>query len=161
MPWGKLYTFYPAKWMFLSGLVIFEIGSLVCGIAPSSVVLILGRCIAGLGAASLDSGAIIVLTYIVPLSKRYVHELPRKCSWNYRCSGATVGPRPFQQDIDRLKVNYSLAWEVCSLTKFHGDGVSILISLAVLSRSSVFSSCAQQRRNHLHKFDLEGKIKAY
>ncbi|KAJ5354281.1 hypothetical protein N7541_006845 [Penicillium brevicompactum] len=70
MLWGKLYTFYPAKWMFLTGLFIFEVGSLICGLAPNSLALILGRCIAGLGASSIDSGAIIIITYIVPLHKR-------------------------------------------------------------------------------------------
>jgi MFS family permease len=73
MLWGKLYTFYPSKWIFLSGLIIFEIGSLVCAIAPSSLVLILGRCVAGLGSSSIDSGAIIIITSIVPISKRAIY----------------------------------------------------------------------------------------
>jgi MFS family permease len=73
MLWGKLYTFYPAKWVFLSGLLIFEIGSLICGIAPNSIALILGRCIAGLGGSSIDSGSIVILTYIVPLHKRAMY----------------------------------------------------------------------------------------
>ncbi|KAH8434005.1 putative MFS multidrug transporter [Aspergillus melleus] len=70
MLWGKLYMFYPAKWVFLSGLALFELGSLICGVAPSSVALIIGRCVAGIGASSIDSGAIVIVLYIVPLRKR-------------------------------------------------------------------------------------------
>ncbi|PLB49099.1 major facilitator superfamily transporter [Aspergillus steynii IBT 23096] len=70
MVWGKMYLFYPAKWAFLSGLFLFEVGSLICGAAPSSVALIIGRCIAGIGASGIDSGAIIIVLYIAPVRKR-------------------------------------------------------------------------------------------
>ena len=49
---GKLYTFYPIKIVFLNAIAIFELGSLICGVAPNSVALIVGRAIAGLGSAS-------------------------------------------------------------------------------------------------------------
>ena len=67
---GKLYTFCSIKWVFLSALVIFEIGSLVCGVTPNSLGLILGRAIAGIGAAGLFSGAILIIANSVPLEKR-------------------------------------------------------------------------------------------
>lgn len=70
---GKLYTFYSAKWVFLSGLGIFEIGSLVCAVAPNSASLIIGRAIAGIGAAGLFSGAIIIIANTVPLRIRPVY----------------------------------------------------------------------------------------
>lgn len=70
---GKLYTFYSAKWVFLSGLAIFEVGSLLCAVAPNSVSLIIGRAIAGLGAAGLFSGAIIIIANTVPLRIRPVY----------------------------------------------------------------------------------------
>ncbi|CAG8932599.1 unnamed protein product [Penicillium salamii] len=67
---GKLYTFYRVKWVFLSALFIFELGSLVCGITPNSLGLILGRAIAGVGAAGLFSGAILIISHTVLLEKR-------------------------------------------------------------------------------------------
>ncbi|KAF7717919.1 MFS-type toxin efflux pump [Penicillium ucsense] len=67
---GKLYTFYPVKWTYLVALTIFEIGSLVCAVTPSSVGLICGRAIAGLGAAGLFSGSILIITQSVSLVKR-------------------------------------------------------------------------------------------
>lgn len=52
---------------------IFEVGSLVCGVAPNMVVLILGRAIAGAGAAGIFSGGIIIIAEISPLHKRPQH----------------------------------------------------------------------------------------
>ncbi|KAJ5670686.1 uncharacterized protein N7477_006049 [Penicillium maclennaniae] len=67
---GKFYTFYSIKWIYLLALSIFEIGSLVCATTPSSVGLIIGRAIAGLGAAGLYSGAMLIVHQSVPLVKR-------------------------------------------------------------------------------------------
>lgn len=67
---GKVYTFYSAKWVFLSCIVVFEIGSAICGAAPNSIALIIGRAIAGLGSAGLFGGAIVIVTYTIPLHKR-------------------------------------------------------------------------------------------
>ncbi|KAF2757044.1 MFS general substrate transporter [Pseudovirgaria hyperparasitica] len=67
---GKLYTFYSVKWVFMIALFIFELGSLICGVAPSSVALIVGRAIAGIGSAGLFSGAILIIAISVPLRQR-------------------------------------------------------------------------------------------
>ena len=67
---GKIYTFYNPKWVYIASLVVFEIGSAVCGAAPSSDALIVGRAIAGLGSAGLFQGGIIIIVYVVPLHKR-------------------------------------------------------------------------------------------
>jgi len=67
---GKFYTFYSTKWIYLCALSVFELGSLVCGVTPSSVGLICGRAIAGLGAAGLFSGSILIISQSVPLAKR-------------------------------------------------------------------------------------------
>ena len=67
---GKLYTFFSIKWVYLGAIFIFEIGSVICGAAPTSVALIIGRAIAGIGSAGIFSGAIIIIAYAVPLVKR-------------------------------------------------------------------------------------------
>jgi MFS family permease len=58
--------------VFLAALGFFELGSLVCAVAPSSSVLIFGRALAGLGKAGILSGAVILAAKVVPLSKRPV-----------------------------------------------------------------------------------------
>ena len=70
MIFGKFYILYPIKWVFLTSITIFEVGSLVCAVAPNSVALILGRAIAGLGSAGLFSGAMVIISYAVPLKSR-------------------------------------------------------------------------------------------
>ncbi|KAI5245032.1 MFS transporter [Aureobasidium subglaciale] len=67
---GKLYSFLSLKWVFLTALVIFELGSFLCGIAPTSTALIVGRAIAGVGSAGLFSGAILIIANSVPLRSR-------------------------------------------------------------------------------------------
>ncbi|KIW82936.1 hypothetical protein Z517_02179 [Fonsecaea pedrosoi CBS 271.37] len=70
---GKLYTFYSIKTVYLVSIVIFEVGSAVCGGAPTSDALIVGRAIAGVGSAGIFSGALVIIAYTVPLKKRPIY----------------------------------------------------------------------------------------
>ena len=70
---GKFYTFFSIKWVFLIAIAIFELGSLICGVAPTSVALIVGRAIAGVGSAGIFSGGLIIIAYSVPLAKRPIY----------------------------------------------------------------------------------------
>ncbi|OCL01156.1 major facilitator superfamily transporter [Cenococcum geophilum 1.58] len=72
--YGKIYTLYSIKWIFLTSITIFEIGSAICGAAPSSTALIVGRAIAGLGSAGIFSGAVIIGVHTVPLAKRPIFQ---------------------------------------------------------------------------------------
>ncbi|OTA98605.1 hypothetical protein M426DRAFT_17239 [Hypoxylon sp. CI-4A] len=67
---GKLYTLFPKKLVYLVYMFVFEVGSLVCALAPNSNALIVGRAIAGLGASGLFAGGLTILTTIIPLHKR-------------------------------------------------------------------------------------------
>ena len=67
---GKLYSFFSIKWVYLTVIFIFELGSLICGVANNSLTLIIGRAIAGVGSAAIFSGALIILAYSVPLERR-------------------------------------------------------------------------------------------
>lgn len=67
---GKLYTFYSIKWVYLIAIAVFEIGSVVCGATPNSVGLILGRAIAGLGGAGIFSGSMLIIAQTMPLERR-------------------------------------------------------------------------------------------
>jgi MFS family permease len=55
---GKVYTFYPVKPTLIASVILFELGSAVCGAAPSSVAFIVGRAIAGAGSAGIFSGCV-------------------------------------------------------------------------------------------------------
>ena len=68
-----MYTFYPLKTVYLISILIFEVGSAICGAAPSSVALIVGRAIAGVGSAGIFAGSLIIVAYTVPLVKRPIY----------------------------------------------------------------------------------------
>ncbi|KAJ6014159.1 hypothetical protein N7540_008750 [Penicillium herquei] len=68
--WGRIYTFYPTKIVFLVAVLVFEIGSAVCGAAPNSKAFIVGRAIAGIGSAGIFNGSTVIITQILPLHKR-------------------------------------------------------------------------------------------
>ncbi|TFK46304.1 major facilitator superfamily protein [Heliocybe sulcata] len=71
---GRLYTFYPIKSIFLGTILLFEAGSAICGAAPTSTALIVGRAIAGLGSAGIFSGVIIIMIPIIPLHRRPIYQ---------------------------------------------------------------------------------------
>ncbi|OAA60533.1 major facilitator superfamily transporter [Niveomyces insectorum RCEF 264] len=68
--YGKLYALYNVKVIIIGAMAIFEIGSLICAVAPSSPVFILGRAVAGVGSAGTFSGALIAIIHAVPPEKR-------------------------------------------------------------------------------------------
>ncbi len=68
--WGKAYKYFPLKATFISTVCIFEIGSLICGAAPNSVALIIGRAIAGVGGAGLSTGGAIIVAFSAEPRKR-------------------------------------------------------------------------------------------
>jgi MFS family permease len=55
---GKVYAIFSVKFTFLASIMVFEIGSAICGAAPNSLAFILGRAIAGIGSAGIFSGAV-------------------------------------------------------------------------------------------------------
>lgn len=67
---GKFYKDYSAKWVLLGAVGIFELGSLLCGAAPNSGLLIFGRAVAGTGACGIISGVLILIARMVPLRER-------------------------------------------------------------------------------------------
>ncbi|KXJ85039.1 major facilitator superfamily domain-containing protein, partial [Microdochium bolleyi] len=58
------------KMVFLFAMATFEIGSIICAAAPNSTTLIVGRAVAGLGAAGLFPGSTLILTHSAPLERR-------------------------------------------------------------------------------------------
>src|SRR5690606_1233516 len=53
-------------------LAIFEIGSLICAVAPSSIALIIGRAIAGVGAAGMSQGVFLMIALLIEVRRRAI-----------------------------------------------------------------------------------------
>jgi MFS family permease len=59
--WGKVPIYFNLKYSFLVAMLVFELGSLICGVAPTAVAFIVGRAIAGLGCAGITTCAMTII----------------------------------------------------------------------------------------------------
>lgn len=64
LAYSQYLQIFPSKDVILFAIFMFEIGSLICGVAPSMDVLILGRAVAGLGAAGIFTCGIVILAEV-------------------------------------------------------------------------------------------------
>lgn len=70
--WGKAFKYFSLKATYLTAIFVFELGSLVCGVAPTSTALVVGRAIAGIGAAGVSSGTYILIAFAARPERRPV-----------------------------------------------------------------------------------------
>jgi MFS family permease len=86
---GKLSARYAARWIYTAAMLIFLVGSAICGAAPSSPALIAGRAIAGLGSSGLLIVAYSLVPTLTPPDKRALSLSLISMS---RSMAATAGP---------------------------------------------------------------------
>ena len=60
----------PSTTSLITNAEISVVGSILCAAAPTSSAFIIGRAIAGVGAAGLYQGALSIIGYTCPLEKR-------------------------------------------------------------------------------------------
>ncbi|THV52917.1 hypothetical protein BGAL_0064g00070 [Botrytis galanthina] len=68
--WGKAFKYFSVKGVYLLSIAIFELGSLICGVAQSSTTLIVGRAVTGFGVAGTFSGSYIIIGISAPPERR-------------------------------------------------------------------------------------------
>ncbi|KAA8648074.1 hypothetical protein EYZ11_007073 [Aspergillus tanneri] len=68
--WGKAYKYFDLKTVFLLTIFVFELGSLICGVAKNSATLIAGRAVTGYGAAGVLAGCYTIVAFAVRPEKR-------------------------------------------------------------------------------------------
>jgi EmrB/QacA subfamily drug resistance transporter len=67
---GRLGDLFGRKWIYISGFLIFVLGSLFCGLAQSSTQLILFRVLQGIGGAMIMANGRALVTVNSPASER-------------------------------------------------------------------------------------------
>lgn len=120
---GKIYKHYPAKPVFLIGCVFFEIGSAICGAAPSSNTFIGGRAIAGLGSTAMLGGVVVILVYVVPPAQRPIYQGLFGCIF---AIASVVGPLLGGVFVDRL------SWRWCFYINLPVGAVSMVVTMFIL-----------------------------
>lgn len=90
---GLLADLYGRRFIFMIGAAIFTIASLICAAAPSAFILIIGRSLAGLGAALFipASLAIIRVTWLEPAQRGHILGIWAACNGIAFVIGPTLG----------------------------------------------------------------------
>lgn len=70
--YGRISDFFSLKRLFTVALLIFAAGSLVCALAPSLLVLVVGRIVQGAGATAIPVLSVVAVTRLMPAGKRGV-----------------------------------------------------------------------------------------
>ncbi|GAA6033655.1 hypothetical protein JCM8097_004368 [Rhodosporidiobolus ruineniae] len=68
--YGQILTLFDRKWTFLSAILLFELGSLVCAVAKNVDVLIFGRAFAGVGASGIFVSVLSIIADVTRLEDR-------------------------------------------------------------------------------------------
>ncbi|KAI9495948.1 major facilitator superfamily domain-containing protein [Zychaea mexicana] len=67
---SKFSDIFGRKYILMFGIVVFLIGSVLCGASQTMIMLIVCRAIQGIGAASIFSMVFVIISDLVPLEKR-------------------------------------------------------------------------------------------
>ena len=62
LPFGSMYAMFDAKQMYITCILLFSIGSALCGAAPDIDAFIVGRVIAGIGGIGIYLGVMTLLS---------------------------------------------------------------------------------------------------
>ncbi|KAL5044237.1 hypothetical protein BDW71DRAFT_209450 [Aspergillus fruticulosus] len=89
LPYGFLYTTFNMKWLYIAGIVLFQVGSAICGAAPTMTVLIIGRVFAGAGGTGIYLGGLNNFSAMTTQKERGTYLAGTGFVWGL---GAILGP---------------------------------------------------------------------
>lgn len=87
--WGKVYSQFNIKWTYIATILVFEIGSAICGAAPNMDSLIVGRAICGVSGAGMYVGLITQLAVTTTIRERPIYVGGAGLVWGV---GTVLGP---------------------------------------------------------------------
>ncbi|KAH7109295.1 major facilitator superfamily domain-containing protein [Dendryphion nanum] len=145
--YGKLYTLFPIKPVYIVAIVLFEIGSLICTTAPDSAALISGRAIAGVGASGIFSGGVLITTKLIPLAKRPAYLGIMSAIFGL---AAIVGPFIGGALADRS------TWRWCFGINLPLGAATIIICMWLVHTPDEPTTHTMSLREKLEQFDIVG-----
>jgi len=135
------------KITFLLSIFVLELGSLICGVAPSSTALIVGRAITGLGAAGIGTGAYTIIAFVAEPRKRPMFTGIIGVSYGI---ASVVGPLIGGVFADKI------SWRWCFYINLPIGGVSSLIILLFFHTPSDAKPTGASWKEKLLQLDLVG-----
>ncbi|KAH7418691.1 major facilitator superfamily domain-containing protein [Cadophora sp. MPI-SDFR-AT-0126] len=87
--WGKVFGQFNAKWTYILCVVLFELGSAICGAAPSMDALIIGRAVCGIGGSGMYVGVMTLLAATTTINERPIYIGGTGFTWGL---GTVLGP---------------------------------------------------------------------
>ncbi|KAK4624090.1 putative efflux pump gsfJ [Fulvia fulva] len=149
--WGKAYKYLPIKPTYLASVFIFEIGSLLCAVAPSSMAFVIGRAIAGVGAAGIACGTMTIIAVITP---------PQKRPFLTSLMGAVYGISSVVGPLLGGAITEGLSWRWCFYINLPFGAVAAGITLLVLTIPSTVKPPTTTLSEKLIQFDVLGTLLA-
>nr|GAT60406.1 major facilitator superfamily protein [Mycena chlorophos] len=120
---GQNIRLFPAKWILVYGIVTFEVGSLVCGVAHGANQLIAGRAVSGMGAAAIYVATIQILAQATRLEDR-----PRM----FAALGSVFAVSSIVGPLVGGAFTQKVSWRWCFYVNLPIGGVSLLAVLLLL-----------------------------
>lgn len=122
--YGKAYKLFPVKRVFLIANAFSFLGSTICATAVSSKMLVIGRAIAGVGAAGLSAGGNMMLIQSTPL-----HIRPTFLGLWAAIEGVTTIAGPLIGGA----VTQTIGWRWCFYINLPIGGATLLLTFACFS----------------------------
>ncbi|KAB8212267.1 major facilitator superfamily domain-containing protein [Aspergillus parasiticus] len=144
---GKMITIFSLRWSYLSFFLVFLLGSLLCGVATSSSMFIIGRAVAGTGGAGVVSSGLAVIAMVTPIEQR---PLFTGLLTSLYALGTVVAP------IIGGAFTTNVTWRWCFLVNLPAGAVTVITLILFFHPQKSPAARTETVRQKLQQLDLIG-----